>query len=313
MLTHLVILLDNTSVSYCYYDNVQERRLISLGDLRDGIIWAMKMNLNVQYVYPDYKLPKDYTDVIDIIDHTKIKPQCQHDDADVIVLTEWKKEVSKVANGSVCIIRASRDELKTYFQKILTLSKIAERLIITLTDVEKFSDNEINSYKALLSDYVDFLYGLYRSGKTPQISILTDRIMLSEMNNCNAGVNNITLAPNGHFYLCPSFYYDDPRNDCGDLKRGLLIKNQNLLKIDHAPICRNCDAYHCRRCVWMNNRLTLDCNTPSHQQCVVAHLERNASRLLQLKLQENGIQLTPSHEIKEIDYLDPFIIVNKWN
>ncbi len=257
-------------------------------------------------------MPEEYLEVIDIIDHTNIKPQCQHDDADVFVLTEWKKEVPNVANGSVCIIRASCDELKTYFQNILTLSKTAERLIITLTDVEKFSDNEIDSYKALLSDYVDYLYGLFLSGKTPQINILTDRIMLGEMNNCNAGVNNVTLAPNGHFYLCPSFYYEDPRNDCGDIKHGLLIKNPQLFRVDHAPICRNCDAYHCRRCVWMNNRLTLDCNTPSHQQCVVAHLERNASRSLQLKLREKGFQLTPSHEIKDIDYLDPLIIVNKW-
>jgi hypothetical protein len=77
MLTHLIILLDNTSVSYCYYDNVQERRLISLEDLRAGIVWAMKMNLNVQFVYPDYKMPEEYLEVIDIIDHTNIKPQCQ--------------------------------------------------------------------------------------------------------------------------------------------------------------------------------------------------------------------------------------------
>ena len=312
MLTHLIILLDNTSVSYCYYNNVQERKLISLEDLRAGIVWAMKMNLNVQFVYPDYELPEEYTDVIDYIDHTNIKPQCQHDDADVIVLTEWKKEIPKVANGAVCIIRASRNELKTYYQNILDLSKTAERLIITLTDIECFSDDEIDFYKTFLSDYADYLYGLYLSGRTPQINILTDRIMLAEMNNCNAGVNNITLAPNGHFYLCPSFYYEDPRNDCGDLSRGHLIKNHQLLRIDHAPICRNCDAFHCRRCAWMNNRQTLDVNTPSHQQCVVAHLERNASRLLQLKLQEKGIQLTPSYEIKEIDYLDPFIIVNKW-
>lgn len=132
------------------------------------------------------------------------------------------------------------------------------------------------------------------------------------MNNCNAGGSNITLAPNGCFYLCPAFYYDNPDDTIGDLERGVEIKNQQLLDLSHAPICRACDAYHCKWCIWMNSRLTLDANTPSHQQCVVAHLERNASRRLQQKMAEKGIRLNPSHEIRETDYLDPFDIVNRW-
>jgi CXXX repeat peptide maturase len=138
------------------------------------------------------------------------------------------------------------------------------------------------------------------------------------MNNCGAGVENITIAPNGKFYLCPAFYYDEcsgvynmmnnknHRSDTavGNLNTGLNVLNANLLKLENAPLCRNCDAYHCHRCVWSNMHSTMDINTPSHQQCVMTHIERNASRELLQKFQSIG--LFQDREIKQINYLDPF-------
>ncbi|MBR2235938.1 MAG: CXXX repeat peptide maturase [Prevotella sp.] len=313
MLTHIIILLDDTSVSYCHYDNTDVgRRLIAFDDLNTGIVWAMKENLNIQFVYPDYALPDEYNETIETIDHTKIKPDVQPKDSDVIVLTDWKNRLPPAINGATCIIRTSRKELDDCHDKIVEVLNRAERLNIVLTDIDLYTDKDADVYKAFLDKLADDVSKMYSQGKAAQVNLLTDRIMLSEMNNCNAGSGNVTLAPNGKFYLCPAFYYNHPQNDVGNLKEGLRIKNQQLLRFDHAPICRHCDAYQCRRCVWMNSRLTMDANTPSHQQCVVAHLERNASRLLQHKLKEKGISLNPSHEITMIDYLDPFNIVNKW-
>lgn len=312
MLTHLIIILDDTSVSYCHYNKANNRRLISLDDLKDGIIWAMKENVNVQFVYPDYELPEEYYNLIDTIDHVDIKPECLSSNAEVVILTEWKEKQPIVSKGITYIVRANRNDLKEHSDSIKHLLKSEARVVVVLTDIETFSDADIKSYKALLEDYIDNLCDDFQTGKSAQLSLLTDRIMLNEMNNCNAGVNNVTLAPNGHFYLCPAFYYDNPNEDIGDLKHGLDIKNQNLLNISHAPICRICDAFHCKRCIWLNGKLTLDYNTPSHQQCVISHLERNASRLLQKKLKEKGISLNPSYEINEIGYIDPFNIVSKW-
>ena len=56
--------------------------------------------------------------------------------------------------------------------------------------------------------------------------------------------------------------------------------------------------------------MTWDNNTPSHQQCVISHLERNASRDLQIKMQEAGYRF--ENEIKEINYLDPFDVKEEW-
>ena len=131
------------------------------------------------------------------------------------------------------------------------------------------------------------------------------------MNNCNAGDEVITLAPNGRFYTCPAYFYDNPDSDCGNPTDGLNIKNAHLYKFEYSPICRHCDAYQCKRCVWLNKKLTLECNTPSHEQCVISHLERNASRLISQSFRH--LSNIVVNDIPEIDYLDPFDNRMKWN
>ena len=310
MLTYLVILLDDASTSYCHYEvRKQAHNLISIENLRQGIVWAMKENLNIQFVYPDYELPEEYLKAIESIDHTKIMPSANCEEADVIVLNGWDDTVNE---GSTCIIRTSREDLAKHMATAKEWLKKVNRLNIVLTDTEAFKDSDIDNYAVLLDELSDCIADMYANNRQVQVNLLTDRLLLTEMNNCNAGDNNITLAPNGCFYLCPAFYFDDKEDCIGNLKDGIDIKNQQLLRLDHAPLCRQCDAYQCKRCIWMNQRLTLDANTPSHQQCVIAHIERNASRNLLAKLKERGIMLRDNHEIKEIDYLDPFNILNRW-
>ena len=151
---------------------------------------------------------------------------------------------------------------------------------------------------------------LYVERKSPQLNLLTDRMMLTAMNNCNAGWENITLAPDGKFYVCPAFYLEQAYN-IGTLEEGLDIKNPQLYRLDHAPICRHCDAYQCKRCIWLNRKTTLEVNTPSREQCVMAHLERNASRGLLQNIRKHGTFL-PDKEISKIDYLDPFDKREEW-
>ena len=47
MTQYIIILLDDTSVSFCHYGNgKKERNLMSLETLKAAIIYAMKENLN---------------------------------------------------------------------------------------------------------------------------------------------------------------------------------------------------------------------------------------------------------------------------
>ena len=332
MLQYLVILLDDTSVAYCHADNpLKERNLIPLETLRKAILFGMKENLMIQYVYPDYELPAEYCEVIESIDHVKIFPESQEiypsgtpchiplarggtEDAKVIV---YNSVPGGIATKNTVLRLTIADFIAKQYD-IAALLPQAERLNICLTDIDAFTDAQQEDYKKALATLNAVLLNQYKQGKQPQVNILTDLLQLDKMHNCGAGDTNITVAPNGKFYLCPAFYYDErtgvsnrmnhhrpsSERSVGDLENGLQIPNPQLLKLDHAPLCRKCDAYHCNRCIWLNQRMTWDNNTPSHQQCVVAHLERNASRDLQQQLCEAGFAF--KHEIKQIDYLDPF-------
>lgn len=307
MLQYLIILLDDTSTSFCHYENSKtERRLIPLETLRQGIRFAMMENLMIQFVYPDYELPQKYQEVIESIDHSKIKPY--KEGADVWVTGK----VEDISSDIPVVLRINKERLLAHVQEISEAIGKVSRLNIVLTDVESFTEEDFAHYKSLLRKLLDSLEQLYVEGKTPQLNLLTDRMMLKEMNNCGAGDTNITLAPNGKFYICPAFYYEDEADNIGVLEHGLDIKNKQLYRLDHAPICRHCDAWQCKRCVWLNRKTTLEVNTPSHEQCVLAHLERNASRDLLNNIRKHGTFLPEQEEIKEIDYLDPFDNRDEW-
>lgn len=308
MLQYLNILLDDSAVSFCHYESEKEQRLMSIDTLRAGIRFAMMENLMIQYVYPDNPLPEEYYSVIESIDHFNIKRNGE--DSDVCVVENW--DFSK-ANGNIpIVVRTTKED---FFQKYQLLNGVitqAKRINIIIKNVDSFNNDDFEEYKRILYALGEEVEHAYINGLNPQLNIITDRIMLKGMNNCGAGVRNITLAPNGRFYVCPGFYYDDEADCIGDLENGLDIKNKQLYRLDHAPICRHCDAYQCKRCIWLNRKTTLEVNTPSHEQCVLAHLERNASRELVLNIRKHGTSLSMLEDINEIDYLDPFDKRDDW-
>lgn len=314
MIQYIVILLDDTSTSFCHYTNEKaDRRLIPLQTLKDGICYAMKENLNIQFVYPNYKLPKEYLAAIDSIDHTDIYPAEMSDNADVVVFDSLIAAKDYVFKEEVAyLIRTDKVSLFNEYKIIGEILDKVTRLNVVITDIETFTEDDFMAYKSLLSNLAERVEQIYVSGKSPQLNLLTDRIMLEKMNNCGAGDTSVTLAPDGKFYVCPAFYLSADGYTIGDMVNGLEIKNSQLYRLDHAPLCRRCDAWQCKRCIWMNRKTTLEVNTPSHEQCVVAHLERNASRKLLIDIRKHGKFMSGGEDIKEIDYLDPFDVKEEW-
>lgn len=314
MIQYIVILLDDTSTSFCHYMNEKaDRRLIPLQTLKDGICYAMKENLNIQFVYPNYKLPKEYLAAIDSIDHTDIYPAEMSDNADVVVFDSLIAAKDYVFKEEVAyLIRTDKVSLFNEYKIIGEILDKVTRLNVVITDIETFTEDDFMAYKSLLSNLAERVEQIYVSGKSPQLNLLTDRIMLEKMNNCGAGDTSVTLAPDGKFYVCPAFYLSADGYTIGDMVNGLEIKNSQLYRLDHAPLCRRCDAWQCKRCIWMNRKTTLEVNTPSHEQCVVAHLERDASRKLLIDIRKHGKFMSGSEDIKEIDYLDPFDVKEEW-
>ena len=286
--------------------------------LKQGIRFGMTENLMIQFVYPDYELPQEYKDAVETIDHSKIVSALCEDEAlvneaDVVVFHDWTgMACGKSNDGKSYVLRTSKDELFKRHLLLKDVLSMVSRLNVVITDIDAFTDEDFEKYKQVLCTLSEHIEKLYVEGKSPQLNLLTDRMMLKEMNNCGAGDTNITLAPNGKFYVCPAFYHENEADCIGDLENGLDIRNRQLYKLAYAPICRHCDAYQCKRCVWLNRKTTLEVNTPSHEQCVVAHLERNVSRELLNNIRKHGTFLPEQDEIKEIDYLDPFDKRDEW-
>lgn len=181
---------------------------------------------------------------------------------------------------------------------------------MSFTDVDSFTDDKIEEYKSILNDIAEHLRNIINKGNNVNTNILTDRIVLDNMNNCGAGESSITLAPDGNFYPCPAFYYEkDEYSILGNLDGGLKVVNHRLFTINGSPLCKKCDAYHCKRCVWLNKKLTYELNTPSHQQCVMSHIERNASKKMLDYFHQSD--LLKNRTIESIDYLDPFDVYNQ--
>lgn len=316
MLKYLIIQLSDNAPSFCHYPNSNaEHNLISLENLNAGILFAMKENLNIQFLYPDDALPQEYKEAIDSIDHVDIVSFQNKDtellkNANIIVINSWEHVTDQLNKDKNYILRTSKKEFFENYNRLIKILPKVERINVILTDIPDFKEDDFERYKVILSETSASLSKDYIDGKTPQTNILTDRMVLKEMNNCNAGDEVITLAPDGKFYVCPALYLQNSKAE-GDLKEGLKIRNQQLFKLSNSPICRKCDAYHCKRCVWLNEKLTLEVNTPGREQCVISHLERNQSQRLIAKIREHGTFM-PEIEIKDIDYLDPFEIVNQW-
>lgn len=312
MLKYLVILLNDNSVSYCHYNNKTGSNLMSLDTLKSGILFAMKNDLKIQYVLPECDLPSDYINLIESMFHDNIGPLKQSKNSDIIVANSFDELMSNIdildPNKRYLVRTTIADFFNEYdFMKDLFNKNINANVVFT--DVENFTDDKIDKYSAVLDDLKQSLKDSIQNGYNVNTNLITDRIALEEMNNCGAGETNITLAPNGSFYPCPAFYYSkEPYYELGNINDGLRILNKELYKLDHAPLCKRCDAYHCKRCVWLNKKLTCEINIPSRQQCLMAHIERNTSKTILDDFHKQN--LLKEKNISQIDYLDPFEVYN---
>lgn len=323
MLQYLVILLDDRAVSFCHYKVPDlPSKLIPLDVLKKGILLGMKENLMIQFVYPEHHLPEDYLELIETIDHVDITPVSKANGSSVTVFDSVDTMVkTDLNNQGTYVLKISKEALFYAREDITAILPRVQRLNIVITNIESFDDNDFTKYKAFLEGISNTVESFLIKGHSCQMNLLTDRLVLEKMNNCNAGENSITLAPDGRFYPCPAFYYEKAISykmglggpsespfSIGDLENGLNEKNPQLYRIDHAPICSKCDAFQCRRCIWLNYKTTKEINTPSHEQCVIAHIERNASREMIDSIKNKGYAIT-CKDIPKIDYLDPFDII----
>lgn len=312
MLKYIIIPLANNSVSICHYTTCSKNGgFIDAVILKKAIRWSMKQNATPQFVFPSTPIPPTIKELINEIDHVTIVPanvadKSLRENADVVVFDNWDEvESYEYQPKQSYLVRASFHDMLANSSQLKTLLSRTDRINVVITDIEIITDTYLSSYRNFLESLIPVIVEEYKNNHYVQLNLLTDRLMFGEMNNCNAGYENITLSPDGKWYVCPAFI-GMGNEDIGSLETGLNIKNPQLYTLSCAPICSACDAWQCKRCVWLNKKLTREINTPGHQQCIVAHIERNASQKLLHELRGIKPLLFNDVDIPEIDYLDPF-------
>ncbi len=319
MIQYLVVTLDNSSVPFCSYETGGcGKGLIPLYMLQKVVGFSVRNNLPINFLYGDEPLPAAYERAVENADHIKIvgiKHAGRYPDA-VFVMDgpEDGKYIELLDNGGInnIILRIGTEELGSLAATVKKISGKFKRLNIIIKDLHGIKNEDLLRYSVQLSAVREMLQEEYRKGNFVEINAISDRVFLTNMNNCSAGTRHMTVAPNGRFYLCPAFYYEDARNDAGSVDTGIDLKNPRLLELEYAPVCRSCDSWQCKRCIYLNQKLTSELNTPSHEQCVLAHLERDQSRIF---LENVGAQAGLAGRVPAIpplDYRDPFeVLVNR--
>ncbi|HNT43528.1 MAG TPA: CXXX repeat peptide maturase [Syntrophorhabdaceae bacterium] len=318
MIHYLIVILEHDSAPFCCYD-VKERGgpgLIPLDVLEKSVSFAIKNAIPVNFLCGNTALPPGYEELIASVDHVRMVPLARaRSGEEAVFIIDGEEDLAHahvLETGGLnnVILRVGKSEVPSLPSTVERLLGRFRRLNVILKEPGGFAEEDFSAYADALEDVRRILAGEYRKGSFLEISTLSDRVFLTNMNNCNAGTAHLTVAPNGRFYLCPAFYYENGEDCLAGPDDAVEIRNARLLTLENAPVCRNCDAWHCKRCVWLNRRLTSELNTPSHEQCVLAHLEREASRRFLEEIgRECGLndRVTP---IPKLDYLDPFDIIS---
>ena len=318
-LQSLFVLMDSAAPSFCYYKTREmERKVMDDETLKKVAYYALTENLSLNLILGEGGLTDTQKEILkwnDYVVYRSGKAKFPADDKTINVF-DFEADTWDESNDptEMLVLRVSKDHIAELPAWLEAHSLTADRITVFVKEMETMKEAEFEPYKAILDQLKAWLPE--REEEKPfELSLLTDRLQLEKPNHCDAGVKHVTIGPDGNFYVCPGFYYREKNKDflIANIDTVLTthelpIKNPQLYKLDHAPICENCDAWQCRRCVWLNKETTLEVNTPSRQQCVCAHLERNASRDLL-----EPLFLTDMVQIPKIDYLDPFDELMKKN
>lgn len=221
------------------------------------------------------------------------------------------KKEEEVAGNNILLI--SKDNLDNLYELIKKLIKNSERINVILQDTVDWTEKELMKYGIELDKVIRLIEGEYENENYVEVSVLTDRIYYERHQNCTNGFNTFTLAPNGKFYVCPAFYFNNPKDSIGDLDSGIETGLKNQMDIKNSLICDNCDAYQCKACKFENKQATEEYLIPSKIQCLISTLERNKAK----DLHESLKKLDEKFEdvlISKIEYKDPMeLVLNKIN
>lgn len=297
----LYFILSDRSVRYCAYHPTGEKKM-PYGVFKQGLEFARRNFYTPVLLLPEEGLNAPERELLRGIDGIEIHSEHTPAGGAINILIN-DNQVSSRHDGGICNLLLRPENIARLSEMVQDTFTKQRRINLILEEIDRLTDADLTIYEQELEKIADYLQEEYTSGNPLDLNVLTDLMHLDTMGNCNAGVDSFALAPDGKFYICPAFYYDH-HPAVGSVAEGINFDYQEFLTMEKSPLCSACDAYHCRRCIYLNQKQTREYLIPGKIQCVLSHIERKVSKKLILKLQQSN--LFREVNIPDIDYFDPF-------
>lgn len=307
---HMYFILSDQSVRHCSYKPVAKGQCgkslrMSLKTFKRGLEFAQhNFYTPVLLLPPEGLLPEERA-ALKGVNYMQIHSAGQSvDPGDNLPVHDSKVNVE---NSELGILIVSPDKITHISELVITCLSHHSRVNLILDNIHLLTDETLAIYESELTKVAEFLVSQYTNGRILDVNVISDRLLLEHMRNCNAGLDSFALGPDGNFYICPAFYFKQKSEKVGSLTDGITFNYAEFLTETKSPICSQCDAYHCRRCVYDNLEKTGEFLIPGKMQCVISHIERKVSSKMIKMLQTKGIKCKEAEcNIPTLDHYDPF-------
>lgn len=314
---HLYIILSDKSTRYCTYSPSDSKGKMDLMTLKQGLEYAKYNFFTPVLLLPSEGLTQEQKELIKDMEVIQIYSGTNQIDDIKESIVVYDNEVGEMKDSDVAIMIVKADQLTGLAKKIFSLFSKHVRINLMVEGVETITNGQLKIYESELEEVAEYMAGKMQLGGYLELNVLSDQLNLEKMSNCNAGIDSFALAPDGKLYLCPAFYYDDTGESVGSLQDGINFNYQEFLTLEKSPVCSQCDAYHCHRCVYLNRKQTLEYLIPGKTQCVTSHVERKVGRkYIEMLAKKDVLKRLTTKTVDEIypeiDYYDPFekILIN---
>ena len=310
----IYFLLSDDYVTYCSYKNESKTdNIMEEDEIISGLKFARQNFLRPVFVHSnnsfDFKNIKEYLnyDILHIVPAKFCETAKEIGLKRILPVYDLESVKKSDSFQENIILNINSDEIEELSECLKTLFKNCNRINLNIIGLDKNFNEEV--YRFQMKKISKFLIEeLGNNGVLKELNLLTDTIFLDKHENCMAGENDFIVSSKEKIYTCCAEYSNNPDEFIGDLERGIFKDySKRLYEIKNSNLCRICDAYQCKNCVYINKLYTNEVNVSPSFQCRKSHIERDISIdiLEKLKILSEKIELPPIREIKKKDYLDP--------
>ncbi len=211
------------------------------------------------------------------------------------------------------IFNIESNNIEKLSNSILSLFERVNRIDLNIQSIDKSFNEEL--YKQELDKISNYIERTYKEdGTVKELSLLTDLLFVEKHDNCMAGEKTFIISPEEKIYSCCAVYSNKRENSIGNISNGITVKyDKRLYEIENSNLCRQCDCYQCKNCVYVNSLYTKEVNVAPSFICRKSHIEKLVAKNLYDKFYiiDNSILVS---DLKATDRLDPiysFISMNK--